>query len=306
MPEPEDLKPKESNIMKIMGFGRNHRKQEEFVIPEGWPHGMYLYGDVGCGKTMLMDLFYETLPPNIKNKKRIHFHGFMQDIHKQNHLIKQAHGLAVDAMPLITATIAQEATVLCLDEFQVTDIADAMILRRLLESLLSYGVIIVTTSNRKPTELYKNGIQRDQFIPAIKLIETKLDVICLDSPVDFRKIARPMKQVYFSPVDEHATEAAEKWFEYFSQDAKEPPHPAEHSIWGRKVKVPKAAGKVAWIDFHSLCEQPLGAPDYLELTKVYRVFIVTDIPRITRKDLARRFITFLDSVYDTKVNHFVF
>jgi predicted ATPase len=134
-------------------------------IPTNLPKGMYMYGDVGSGKTMMMDLFYDTLPPNITHKTRVHFHAFMQGVHKDLHKMKMAHGSDLDAIQWVAAGIAERSSVLCFDEFQCTDVADAMILRRLIESLMTHGTVIVTTSNRHPNDLYKNGIQRESFIP---------------------------------------------------------------------------------------------------------------------------------------------
>ena len=249
---------------------------------------------------MVMDLFYETLPSHIQQKRRVHFHAFMSEVHKRAHQLKVEHGQSLDTIPLIAADIASSASVLCFDEFQVTDIADAIILRRLLQELIKHGIIIVTTSNRHPTELYKNGIQREHFVPCIDLIMKRLIVVSLDSPTDYRRISRPMEYVFFSPNDETATSNANHWFKYFSKEENAKPAKAVHTLWGRELVVPKACGKAAWFDFDSLCGQPLGASDYLEICRLYRAIIVVDIPRLDRKDLARRFITFVDAVYDSR------
>ncbi|EJT72172.1 hypothetical protein GGTG_09039 [Gaeumannomyces tritici R3-111a-1] len=269
-------------------------------IPANLPRGLYLYGDVGSGKTMLMDLFYDTLPSNVRSRTRIHFHNFMQDVHKRLHKMKMQHGNDMDAVPFVAADIAQQGNVLCFDEFQCTDVADAMILRRLLESLMSHGVVLVTTSNRHPDELYKNGVQRQSFIPAIQLLKNRLHVINLDSSTDYRKIPRPPSGVYHSPLDNHAHSHAEKWFRFLGDPDEPEPHPEMHTVWGRKIYVPRVSGRTAWFTFDELIGRPTGAADYLELVRNYDAFVVTDVPGMTyrQRDLARRFITFIDAVYE--------
>ena len=282
---------------------------------------------------MLMDMFYQTLPPNIKTKTRIHFHHFMQGVHRRLHVLKMQHGNDFDAISFVGADMAEAGSVLCFDEFQCTDVADAMILRgsvvnpdspsssssnlmmgigivlisivfiyRLLESLMSHGVVLVCTSNRHPNELYMNGIQRESFLPCISLLNTKLRVINLDSPTDYRRIARPPANVYFHPLGSEATKHANKWFSYLG-DPRSPPKPAVHQIWGRDVNVPLASGQAARFTFKELCESPLSAADYLELNSKYKAFVVTDVPPMGYKtrDLARRFITFIDAVYESRV-----
>jgi protein AFG1 len=159
---------------------------------------MYLYGGVGSGKTMMMNLFHDHLP--ITSKKRIHFHAFMQDIHARVQKLRMEHK-SVDAIPLIAQDIATESWVLCFDEFQVTDIADAMILRRLIHELMERNVVMVTTSNRHPDDLYKNGIQRDSFVPCIELLKERCQVVCIDSSTDYRRLAIAQRTLYFYPLE---------------------------------------------------------------------------------------------------------
>ncbi|PHH73050.1 hypothetical protein CDD82_5676 [Ophiocordyceps australis] len=269
-------------------------------IPDSLPRGLYLYGDVGSGKTMLMDLFYDTLPSSVKTKTRIHFHNFMQDVHRRLHRIKMDRGSDVDGVPYVAADIARQANVLCFDEFQCTDVADAMILRRLLESIMSHGVVLVTTSNRHPDELYKNGIQRESFIPAINLLKRRLHVINLDSPTDYRKIPRPPSGVYHTPLDKHANSHAEKWFRFLGDPEQTEARSETQAVWGREIYVPRVSGRCAWFTFDELIGKPKSAADYLELVRCYDAFIVTDVPAMTirERDLARRFITFIDAVYE--------
>lgn len=262
-----------------------------------------MYGDVGSGKTMMMDLFFDTLPKNIKTKTRIHFHGFMQQVHKELHKMKLKYGNDLDLVPFVAADIAAKSQVLCFDEFQCTDVADAMILRRLVESLMAHGVVIVTTSNRHPDDLYKNGIQRESFVPCIQLLKSRLRVINLDSQTDYRKIPRPPSGVYHHPLDESAKTHADRWFRFLGDFENDPPHEAKHEVWGRELSVPRASGKAAMFSFNELIGRATGAGDYLELMRNYEAFIVTDVPGMSHKsrDLARRFITFIDAVYESRV-----
>lgn len=290
---------------KLSIFDRLLRRKPEpslkTQLPETVPQGLYLYGDVGSGKTMLMDMLYQTLPPNITSKTRIHFHNFMQDVHKRLHSLKMKHGCDFDAVPFVGAELAEAGSVLCFDEFQCTDVADAMILRRLLDSLMSHGVVMVATSNRHPDDLYRNGIQRASFIPCIELLKERLRVVNLDSPTDYRRVARPPANVYRYPLGPEAVTHANRWFSHLG-DPKDPPHPTSHKIWGRYLKVPLASGKAAKFTFGELCGSPLSAADYLELSRRYRAFVVTDVPTMDYKtrDLARRFITFVDAVYESR------
>ena len=299
-PDIESLRPKPKSLFGSI-FGGGHSKETAIgQIPDNLPQGLYLYGDVGSGKTMLMDLFYDTLPSTVRSRTRIHFHNFMQDVHKRLHKIKMQYGNDIDGVPFIAADLAERGNVFCFDEFQCTDVADAMILRRLLEALMSHGVVLVTTSNRHPDELYKNGIQRESFLPAIELLKTRLDVINLDSPTDYRKIPRPPSGVYHTRLDAEAQQHAEKWFRFLG-DPKDPEgHPETRTVWGRDIQVPRVSGRCAWFTFDELIRKPKSAADFLELVRAYDAFVVTDVPGMThtQRDLARRLITFIDAVYE--------
>lgn len=276
------------------------------------PHGIYLWGGVGCGKTMLMDMFYTTIPDHL-SKKRIHFHAFMQDVHKKAHRLHEKFGEDFDTAPIISQEIAKEANVLCFDEFQVVDIADAMMLRRIIDLFYTKnGVVTFMTSNRSPDDLYQDGIQRKSFIPCIEQIKSSNKVIHLNSATDYRKIDRPNSGNYFFPPDgkslhdseikARADEHTLKWFEYFGNGG-QPLYNTTLEVWGRPILIPKSIpNKVAQFTFDDLCEHALSAADYLEITKHFPSIVVTDIPILSTRqtDFTRRFITFLDASYDSK------
>lgn len=261
------------------------------------PKGLYVHGSVGRGKTMLMDLFFETVA--FQPKRRLHFHEFMAETHDR---IGEARSNSKgDPIPVVAAQIAAESRLLCFDELHVTDIADAMILGRLFEALFADGVVVVATSNAAPHELYKNGLNRNLFVPFIKMIEANMDVLHLDAAEDYRMLKLAGRPLYFSPADDEARRHMDEIWESLTGVARGTP--AELSVKGRKVVVPEAANGVARIHFDDLCAANLGANDYLALARSYHTVLLEGIPRLgsAKRNEARRFINLIDTLYDAKV-----
>lgn len=263
------------------------------------PLGLYMFGGVGRGKTMLMDLFFRSAP--VERKRRIHFHAFMREVHAKLHELRQNRKQADDPIPPVAAAIAKEAWLLCFDEFQVLDIADAMILGRLFEALFELGVVVVATSNRPPDDLYKDGLQRSQFLPFIKLIGEKLDLLHLDGVVDHRLERMRAMNAYMFPSDQETDRELGSCFKRLTNGARAAP---DHVLVnGREVKIPLAADGVAFGSFKDFCEQPLAAGDYLEISSKFHTLVMCSIPRLNaeKRNEAKRFITLIDTLYDNHV-----
>jgi len=263
------------------------------------PNGLYLVGEVGRGKSMLMDLFFEAA--DVPRKKRIHFHEFMQNTHKRFHDIKRTHPNIDDPIPPLADLIASEAALLCFDEFQVHDIVDAMILGRLFEALFARLVVVVATSNTAPDDLFKGKPGRDAFLPFIGLLKKNLDVLVLAAARDYRRERVQGLKAWYVPADSRADAAMAHVFNELTEG--EPARASSLTIAGRKLAVPITANGVARFDFSALCARNLGAGDYLALATHYPTILIDGIPRLSPDnfDEARRFVTLIDALYEHRV-----
>ena len=267
-----------------------------FAKPLVGPKGLYLWGGVGRGKSMLMDLFIEAT--DIPRKRRVHFHAFMQEAHRAMHAARQKG--VEDALAPFADSIVADLRLLASDEMQITDITDAMIVGRLFEKLLAGGVVIVTTSNRPPEDLYKNGLNRALFMPFIHLIHDRLDVVELESPEDYRQHRLAGAQVYFQPAGKSGPAIDAIWRDMTLGAAVGPLHLA---VNGRQVELPRYANGVARASFWELCARPLGPADYLAIAAAVRVLILEDIPQLSSSNYneAKRFVTLIDALYEGHV-----
>jgi cell division protein ZapE len=259
--------------------------------------GLYLYGEVGRGKSMLMDLFYND--SGIEKKRRVHFHHFMLEIHDRLHKM-QAAGRVDDILPHLAQDLAQEAWLLCFDEFHINNIADAMILGRLFEALFGAGVIIVATSNSAPDQLYKNGLQRDRFLPFIDLIKRRMAVHNLDGAVDHRYEQVRGLQTYFTPLGEEATRRLQGIFMQLTHEAQ--PEEIALPVQGRMLRLTRAAAGVGFFNFGELCRAALGPADYLAIAECLHTLILDEVPVMLadRRDETMRFVTLIDTLYEAK------
>ena len=266
------------------------------------PQGLYIYGPVGRGKSMLMDLFFDSAP--VKKKRRIHFHEFMIEVHDAAYAWRKDINRKSDKDPLpqIAEGIAATASLLCFDEFHVTNIADAMILGRLFTTLFDLGVVVVTTSNFEPDNLYKGGLQRERFLPFIDLLKERLDCLELASPIDYRLARLKQMQVFHSPLGVASTKALEKSYGDLTEGAASEPDTV--FVKGRAIKVSRTARGVAWFTFSELCTEALGAEDYISVGRRYHTLILDQVPKLNeeRRNEAKRFVTLIDALYELKVN----
>jgi len=279
-----------------LGFLRRRPKREPA------PEGLYIYGDVGRGKSMVMDLFFDTVA--LEHKRRVHFHAFMAEVHGRINAFRRTPAAARngdDPIPPVARDIAAEAWLLCFDEFEVRDVADAMILGRLFTQLFELGVVVVATSNRPPDDLYQGGLNRQLFLPFIDLLKDRLDVLCLDGKQDYRLLRLKGIAVYHTPLGPEAEAALDAAFLRLTDQARGEPDGVE--VMGRTIAVREQAKGSARFSFAELCEQPLGANDYLAIAARYHTVILSGIPRLTaeQRNEARRLVLLIDVLYDHKV-----
>jgi len=266
---------------------------KRLIVKPPLPRGVYLWGPVGRGKSFLMDSFYLCLP--LVRKRRVHFHHFMREIHREMNLLKGTE----DPIAEVAARSAGRYRLVCFDEFHVSDIADAMILGRYLEQVMERGVVFCMTSNYHPDALYPNGLQRERFLPAIELIKQRLDVIEVDNGTDYRRLKMERLKVYHTGKDADAQ--LERIFDEL-RDVEPERHPLD--VEGRSIPYRKRAGALVWFDFQVLCAGPRSYADYVDLAQRFHTIMLSGVPRMSAKnaDAARRFTWLVDVLYDERVN----
>jgi cell division protein ZapE len=279
-----EYKAKRSNALKRM------------LVKPPLPKGVYLWGAVGRGKSFLMDAFYLCVP--LVRKRRVHFHHFMREIHREMNELKETG----DALSAVAARTARRYRLICFDEFHVADIADAMILGRYLEKVMDLGVQFVMTSNYHPDQLYPNGLQRERFLPAIELLKTRLDVVEVDGGRDYRRLKMEKLRVYHTGKGAEA-EIARIFDEL--KDVEEEKHPLD--VEGRRIPYRKRAGGLVWFDFAALCGGPRSYADYVDLARRFHTVLLSGVPKMSpaNADSARRFTWLVDVFYDDRVKLFV-
>jgi cell division protein ZapE len=275
-------------------FGLGRRTDEP-------PQGLYIFGPVGRGKSMLMNLFFDSAP--VERKRRVHFHAFMLEV--QERLTKERKTTKRDdPLMAVASDIADETWLICFDEFHVVNIADAMILGRLFQGLFERGVVVVATSNVAPQDLYEGGLQRDRFLPFIGLICSRLDVLDIGAGVDFRLDRLKGQPVYHTPLGPAATERLDTAFEALTDAAKGAP--VEITVLGRTLVAPIAARGVARFSFDQLCREPRGAPDFLAIATHFHTVMIDGVPKLSpaEREVAKRFVVLIDALYEHRVNLF--
>ncbi len=286
------------NLKTAVEYDRKSSLQKLFVTKPANYQSLYIYGNVGRGKSMLMDLFFDACP--ISQKRRVHFHAFMLEVHAFIHQWRKQN--TSDAISALARHIRQSELLLCFDEFHVSDIADAMILLRLFSKLFALGIVVVITSNCHPNELYHDGLQRELFLPFIRLLQQKTDVIELIAKQDYRlSHLHALKTTYYYPLNEQAEKFVRDSYKELTHSA--PLKSGIVEVLGRKVVLSAIHGNIAITSFNELCIQPLGPADYLEIGNRFDIVILADIPKLTTEKCneAKRFVTLIDALYEHKV-----
>lgn len=303
-PAQEKVIEKLQNIQNILP---NYLPEQEkglfsrlFSANSDTPKGLYIYGGVGRGKSMLMDLYYRTSP--VKKKRRTHFHAFMLEVHQRMHEFRIDNQSLGDPIPHIAKDIAEEAWLFCFDEMHVTDITDAMVIGRLFEHLFSLGVILITTSNRHPDDLYKDGLQREYFLPFIDLLKEHVEIIELASPNDYRlERMQHIKQTYITPSNHDSDILMQQYFDDMAAGADV--KPVQLMVQGRELLLPVTSMDILFSSFDDLCVQALGSADYLEIAIEFSTVFLSHIPQMNEENRneAKRFVTLIDALYEHNV-----
>ena len=286
------------NLLASADYDRKSIAYKLISSPPEKCQSLYIFGGVGRGKSMLMALFYDACP--IEQKRRVHFNMFMLEVHSFIHYWRKQNN--IDAISALAKKIRASALVLCLDEFHVTDIADAMILERLFNKLFESGIVVVITSNRHPDDLYQGGLQREQFLNFTRLLQRESKTIELVAKEDYRLMhLHALEATYYFPLDAHASEFVQQSYNEFTNFAAM--QAGVLQVLGRKVILSAVHGDIALTSFDELCVQPLGSADYLEIAREFSTLIMSEIPKLTaeKRNEAKRFMTLIDALYEHKV-----